>query len=85
MGIKKKKKKKKKSGEATLSKWLLPFWKVVYSKRKELDPNGKFFPYRAEPFSEGAWLQESKQEVTKIVSFLKWWDSTRCIATDIFN
>ena len=31
-----------------------PFWKGVYSKRKEFAPKGsKFFPFRVEPFSEG--------------------------------
>ena len=31
-------------------------WKDVYSKRKEFAPTGsKFFPFRADPFSDGAW------------------------------
>ena len=31
-----------------------PFWKGVYSKRKEFAPKGsKFFPFRVEPFSKG--------------------------------
>ena len=31
-----------------------PFWKGVYSKRKEFAPHGsKFFPFRVDPFSEG--------------------------------
>ena len=47
-------------GKATfLTSWLLsytslPFWKRVYSKRKEFIPLGsKFFPFRIDPFSEG--------------------------------
>ena len=33
---------------------LSPFWKEVYSKRKEFAPTGsKFFPFRVDPFSEG--------------------------------
>ena len=44
----------------------LPFWKDVYSKRKEFAPQGsKFFPFRVDSFSKG--VQESKQEITKIV------------------
>ena len=32
-----------------------PFWKVVYSKRKEFAPKGsKFFPFRVDHFSEGS-------------------------------
>ena len=35
---------------------LSPFWKGVYSKRKEFAPKGsKFFPFREDIFSEGAW------------------------------
>ena len=35
---------------------LFPFWKSVYSKRKEFAPHGsKFFPSRIDPISEGAW------------------------------
>ena len=35
---------------------LPPFWKGVYSKRKEFAPLGsKFFPFWVDPFSEGAW------------------------------
>ena len=31
-----------------------PFWKGVYSLRKEFAPSGsKFFPYRVDPFTEG--------------------------------
>ena len=31
-----------------------PFWKGVFSKRKEFAPRGsKFFPFRVDPFSEG--------------------------------
>ena len=31
-----------------------PFWKVVYSKRKEFAPMGsKVFPFRVDPISEG--------------------------------
>ena len=37
-------------------KIVLTFWKGVYSKRKEFAPRrSKFFPFRVDPFSEGAW------------------------------
>ena len=61
------------SGEVTLSKLFLPpSWKEVYSKRKEFAPLGStFFPFRVDHFSEGAYEQKSKQEVTKIVSLVQ--------------
>ena len=35
---------------------LPPFWKRIYSKRKEIAPLGSnFFPFRVDPFSEGTW------------------------------
>ena len=41
-------------GEVTRLELLLaPFWKGVFSKRKEIAPFGsKFFPFREDPFSE---------------------------------
>ena len=33
--------------------FLLHFWKLVYSRRKEFAPKGsKFFPFEVDPFSE---------------------------------
>ena len=41
------------SEEATVKIVLSPFWKVVYSKRKEFAPFvSKFFPSRLDPFSD---------------------------------
>ena len=43
------------SGETTLSKLFCPIPKWIYTIRKEFAPKGsKFFPYRVDPFSEGA-------------------------------
>ena len=43
-------------------------WKGIYSKRKEFPPPGsKFFPFKADPFSEGG-VQGGKQKVTKVIS-----------------
>ena len=54
------------SGAENLSKLLSPFWKGIFSKRKEFAPNGsKFFPFRVDPFSEENWCIESKEEVKK--------------------
>ena len=48
---------------------LASFWKGVYSKRKEFAPKGanSFLL----PFSEETCVQESKEEVTKVVSHVK--------------
>ena len=36
--------------------FLFPFWKGVYSVRKEFAPKGsEFFPYRVDPYSEVAY------------------------------
>ena len=47
--------------ESTLKgKNLLP---MIYSKRKEFAPYGsKFFPFRVDPFSEGAWFAWKQTE-----------------------
>ena len=46
--------------------------KMDYSKRKEFAPEGsKFFPFGVDPFQKGFGVQKSKQEVTKIFSFLQ--------------
>ena len=51
---------------------LLPFWKGVYFKRKEFAfPGSKFFPFKVDPFSEEAFVQGSKQEVTKVFFLVK--------------
>ena len=57
---------------------LLPFWKEVYSKRKEFAPFGSVFSFRKDPFSEGGCVQESKQEVTKVVSLIKTAENVPC-------
>ena len=45
---------------------LPPFWKGVYSKRKEFAPLGsKFFPFRVGTFHKQNYMHESKQEVKK--------------------
>ena len=47
-------------------------WKRFYSKRKEFAPSGKkFFTFRIHPFQKRFWVQESKQEVTKLVCLVK--------------
>ena len=49
-----------------------PFGKGVYSKRKEFVPNGsQFFPLELIPFQKWIDIQESKHEVTKVVSLVK--------------
>ena len=69
------------SGEATLSKLILPFLKKrVDSKRKEFAPHvSKFFPLREEPFQKRLGIQESKQFVTKVVKDGS--SSSKCIQT----
>ena len=55
-------------GNDALSMWrnafkiiLAPFWKRVFSKRKEFAPSGsKLFPFRADPFSEGTWCADQQ-------------------------
>ena len=61
--------------------FFFPFWKGVYSKRKEFAPKGsKFFPFRVEPFSEGDWTSRMQIGSHKIVSLLKnGSNSNRCI------
>ena len=49
--------------------FLFPFWNWFYSKRKEFAPVGsKFFPFRVDPFSKGAWCAGKAIEVPKVVS-----------------
>ena len=44
----------------------------VTSKRKEFAPFGdKFFPLRVHPFQQELELQESKQEMTEVVSLVQ--------------
>ena len=44
----------------------LPFWKVVYSERKEFAPFGsKFFSFRVDPICEGAWCAVEQTESHK--------------------
>ena len=47
---------------------LSPFWKGVYSKRKEIASQGsKFLAFRVDPFSRGAWCAEkTKKESLKL-------------------
>ena len=61
--------------EAILSKQLyLPSEKVYY-KRKEFAPVwSKFFPFRVHPFLRRELVcEESKQDVTKVISLVKKW------------
>ena len=54
---------------------LLTVQNGVYSVRKVFAHLWSIFlPFRVDPFSEGLGVQESKQEVTQVVSLLKkWW------------
>ena len=46
---------------------LCPFWKGVFSKRKEFAPGGsKFFSYRVDTFPKAPGVQESKPDVIKL-------------------
>ena len=59
------------SREATLS-ILSPCCKGVHSKRKQFAAfERKFFPFRRLPFQKWIGVQESKQEVTKVVSLVQ--------------
>ena len=62
------------SREAILSKlFLSPFGKGIYSKRKEFAPLGrKFFPFTADPLSEGAWCAEKQTVNHKLSPLSKW-------------
>ena len=52
------------SGEVTLSHWIFPFLKGIYSKRKEFASIGnKLFLFKSEPFQKGVDVPASKQEV----------------------
>ena len=43
-------------GENSIRIGFVPFWKVVYSFRREFTPRGnKYFPNRVDPFSKGDW------------------------------
>ena len=60
------------SRDTTLTEFLPLFYKGVCSKMKESAPMGsRFFHFRVDPFSEGAWCEDSKLEVTKVVSLVK--------------
>ena len=53
---------------------LPPFWKGIYSKRKEFAPLwNKLFSFRVNPFSEGDnnGMQASEQNVTKVISVVQ--------------
>ena len=52
-------------GRQLLKIVLSPFWKGVYAKRKEFVPS---FLFRVDPFNKGLGVQESKQEVIKVLS-----------------
>ena len=52
-------------GSDVHSNILPPFWKEVYSKRKEFAPL-----IEKNNFQKGIYVQESKQEVTKVVSLV---------------
>ena len=55
------------SRETTLLNFFAPFWKVVYSKKKEFaPPRSKFFLLEKTPFQKGIGVQESKQEATNV-------------------
>ena len=62
-------------GKVTLSnfKIFVPFCKGVYSIRKEFAlRGGKFFPYRADPFSEGDWCAKKQTgNHNGVISFVK--------------
>ena len=65
------------SGEATLSSNFFvctPSSNESTLKGKNLLPiKSKFFPVRVDSFSGGHWcVQESKQEITKVVSLVKY-------------
>ena len=52
-------------GDNSVRKFLPPFWKVVYSKRKEFAlKESKFFPFRADP-------RKANKTSQKVVSFVK--------------
>ena len=48
----------------------VPFWKGIYSKRKEFVPIvSKFFPFRIDPFSEGNKCNSDSAVPWKCISF----------------
>ena len=52
--------------------YFVSLMKVVYSIRKEFAPHGsKFFPFRVDPNQKGLGVQESKKEVTHVISLVK--------------
>ena len=49
-------------GGNSVKLFLSPFWKGIYSKRKEFAPSGsKFFSFREGPFTEGACSARDKK------------------------
>ena len=69
-------------GEATLSNMIsLPSGKGSTQKRKEFTPNGSnFFPFRVDPFMDGAVVQEAYRKFTKVISLVGYdGKSTICI------
>ena len=55
--------------EATVKIAFVPFWKGVYTIRKEFAPSGsKFFPNRVDRFSEGAWCAEKANRKSQNLS-----------------
>ena len=60
--------------------FLVPFWKGVYSERKEFAPLwSKFFPFRVDP-SEGIWCAEKQ---TVCISCKKWWKNLLSISSPL--
>ena len=59
-------------GDNSVTYFLPPFWKGVYSKMKELLPGGANSPLLEQsPFQKGMSEQENKQEVTKCIANVK--------------
>ena len=58
-------------GKQLPSKLVVPFFKKIYSKRKEFaSPGSKFFPLSVDPFSEAACCTEKQTRSHKIISLV---------------
>ena len=69
-------------GRKLFQNGLPPFYTGVCSKKQEFAPSGsKFLPFRVDPFWKGEWCSvnhKGKQEVTKVVSLVKWKNILLC-------
>ena len=57
----------------------------MYAMRTKWTHQSKFFPFSVTPFQKGAEMQESKQEVIKVVVFFyKVWETVPTVPSPLY-